>query len=203
MKTLINTNSLSDAELLSMILGGKNSLLRSEYILNNISLDKLLETQPEELRHIYKLTAKQTQNVENFKSFRKRALIKRDLNQIRSSRDANDLILPYFVDLTHEEFFCIFLNRANKVIKVDQISKGGVSGTVTDVRIIFKNAVLLTASGVIVAHNHPSGNLNPSESDMKITQKIREAGNILDVQLLDHLIIHDSDYYSFADNGML
>lgn len=203
MKTLFNTNSLSDAELLSMILGWKIALLRSGYILGNISLDKLLETQPEELRHIYKLTAKQTQNVENFKSFRKRALIKRDLNQIRSSRDANDLILPYFVDLTHEEFFCIFLNRANKVIKVDQISKGGVSGTVTDVRIIFKNAVLLTASGVIVAHNHPSGNLNPSESDMKITQKIREAGNILDVQLLDHLIIHDSDYYSFADNGML
>ena len=203
MKPLINTNSLSDAELLSMILGGKNSLLRSEYILNNISLDKLLETQPEELRHIYKLTARQTQNVENFKSFRKRALIKKELNQIRSSRDANDLILPYFLDLTHEEFFCIFLNRANKVIKVDQISKGGVSGTVTDVRIIFKNAVLLTASGVIVAHNHPSGNLNPSESDVKITRKIKEAGDILDVQLLDHLIIHDSDYYSFADNGML
>ena len=203
MKTIINTNSLSDAELLSMILGGKNSLLRSEYILNNISLDKLLETQPEELRHIYKLTARQTQNVENFKSFRKRALIKKDLNQIRSSRDANDLILPYFLDLTHEEFFCIFLNRANKVIKVDQISKGGVSGTVTDVRIIFKNAVLLTASGVIVAHNHPSGNLNPSESDVKITRKIKDAGDILDVQLLDHLIIHDSDYYSFADNGML
>ena len=203
MKTLINTNSLSDAELLSMILGGKNSLLRSEYILNNISLDKLLETQPEELRHIYKLTARQTQNVENFKSFRKRALIKKDLNQIRSSSDANDLILPYFIDLNHEEFFCIFLNRANKVLKVDQISKGGVSGTVTDVRIIFKNAVLVTASGVIVAHNHPSGNLNPSESDVKITRKIKEAGEILDVQLLDHLIIHDSDYYSFADNGML
>jgi DNA repair protein RadC len=203
MKTIINTNSLSDAELLSMILGGKNSLLRSEYILNNISLDKLLETQPEELRHIYKLTAKQTQNVENFKSFRKRALIKKDLNQIRSSRDANDLILPYFLDLTHEEFFCIFLNRANKVIKVDQISKGGVSGTVTDVRIIFKNAVLLTASGVIVAHNHPSGNLNPSESDVKITRKIKEAGDILDVQLLDHLIICNFDYYSFADNGVL
>ena len=203
MKPLINTNSLSDAELLSMILGGKNSLLRSEYILNNISLDKLLETQPEELRHIYKLTARQTQNVENFKSFRKRALIKKDLNQIRSSSDANDLILPYFIDLNHEEFFCIFLNRANKVLKVDQISKGGVSGTVTDVRIIFKNAVLVTASGVIVAHNHPSGNLNPSESDVKITRKIKEAGEILDVQLLDHLIIHDSDYYSFADNGML
>ena len=73
----------------------------------------------------------------------------------------------------------------------------------TDVRILFKNAVLLTASGVIVAHNHPSGNLNPSESDVKITKKIKEAGNLLDIQLLDHLIIYDSDYYSFADNGVL
>jgi DNA repair protein RadC len=194
MKTLINTSNLTDAELLSMILGGKNALLRSEYILNNITLDKLLETQPEELRHIYRLTAKQTQNIENFKSFRKRALIKKELNQIRRSSDAKDLILPYFADLTHEEFFCIFLNRANKVIKIDQLSKGGISGTITDVRLLFKNAVLLTASGVIVAHNHPSGNLNPSESDIKITAKIKEAGNLLDIQLLDHLIIYDKGF---------
>jgi len=203
MKTIINTNSLSDAELLSMILGGKNALLRSEYILDNITLDKLLETQPEELRLIYKLTVKQAQNIENFKSFRKRALIKKELNQIRRSSDAKDLILPYFIDLTHEEFFCIFLNRANKVIKIEQISKGGISGTVTDVRILLKTAVLNTASGLIVAHNHPSGNLNPSESDNKITAKIKEAGNLLDIQLLDHLIICNSDYYSFADNGLL
>ena len=130
-------------------------------------------------------------------------MIKRELKQIKCSGDVKDLLAPYFADLTHEEFFCIFLNRANKVIKIDQVSKGGISGTVTDVRIIIKNAVLLTASGVIVAHNHPSGNLNPSESDIKITTKIKEAGNLLDIQLLDHLIIYDSDYYSFADNGVL
>lgn len=203
MKNLINSNSLSDTQLLSMILGGKNALLKSEYILKSISIDKILETQPEELKHIYNLSNSQTQNIENFKSFRKRALIKKDLNQIRSSADVKDLMLPYFSDLTHEEFFCIFLNRANKVIKIDQLSKGGISGTVTDVRILFKSAILNTASGVIVAHNHPSGNINPSESDSKITAKIKEAGNLLDIQLLDHLIIHDSDYYSFADNGMI
>ena len=112
-------------------------------------------------------------------------------------------MLPYFSDLTHEEFFCIFLNRANKVIKIYQPSKGGISGTVTDVRILLKNAVLNAASRLIVAHNHPSGNLNPSESDNKITAKIKEAGNLLDIQLLDHLIIYDSDFYSFADNGLL
>ena len=203
MKNLINTNTLTNAELLSMILGGKNALTKSEYILSNISIDKILETQPEEFQHIYNLSNSQTQNIENFKSFRRRALIKKDLYQIRSSTDVKDLMLPYFTDLTHEEFFCIFLNRANKVIKIDQLSKGGISGTVTDVRILFKNAVLNSASGVIVAHNHPSGNLNPSESDIKITAKIKEAGNLLDIQLLDHLIIYDSDYYSFSDNGLL
>lgn len=104
-----------------------------------------METQPEELKHIFNLSASQTQNIENFKSFRKRALIKKDLNQIRRSSDSKDLILPYFADLTHEEFFCIFLNRANKVIKIDQLSKGGISGTVTDVRLIFKTAVLLSS----------------------------------------------------------
>ena len=203
MKNLINTNSLTDIELLSMILRGKNALSKSGYLLKNISIDKILETQPEELKHLYNLSDSQTQNLENFKSFWKRALIKKDLNQIRSSTDVKDLLLPYFANLTHEEFFYILLNRSNKVIKIEQLSKGGISGTVTDVRILFKNAVLASASGVVVAHNHPSGNLIPSESDKKITAKIKEAGNLLDIQLLDHLIIHDSDYYSFADNGML
>ena len=203
MKNLINTNSLTDIELLSMILRGKNALSKSGYLLNNISIDKILETQPEELINFYNLSDSQTQNIENFKSFRKRAMNKRELKQIKCSGDVKDLLAPYFADLTHEEFFCVFLNRANKVIKIDQVSKGGISGTVTDVRIILKNAVLLTASGLIVAHNHPSGNLNPSESDIKITTKIKEAGNLLDIQLLDHLIIYDSDYYSFADNGVL
>src|SRR4030042_3718987 len=203
MKTLINADKFSDIELLSLIISGKNSLAKSEYILKNISLDRLLETLPGELLQIYRLTPAQTQKIENLKSFRKRILIKKELNQIKCSKDVKDLLLPYFIDLLHEEFFCIFLNRANKVIKIEQISKGGISGTVTDVRIILKNAVLYTASGIIVAHNHPSGNLNPSESDTKITQKIKEAGNLMDIQLLDHLIISDKEYYSFADNGLL
>ena len=203
MKTVTNADNFSDIELLSLIISGKNSLSKSQYLLSNISIDKLLETQPEELLKVFKLTTAQTQKIENFKSFRRRALIKKELNQIRCSKDGRDLILPYLIDLQHEEFFCIFLNRANKVIKIEQMSKGGISGTVTDVRIILKNAILNTASGIIVAHNHPSGNLNPSESDTKITHKIKEAGNLLDVQLLDHLIIANEDYYSFADNGLL
>jgi DNA repair protein RadC len=203
MKTLVNPNTFTDAELLSMILGGRNALSKSEYILQNLSIDKILETQPEELTTLYSLSYTQAQNLENFKSFRKRAMIRKDLEQIRTSNDARVIIQPYFADLTHEEFYCIFLNRANKVIKIEQISKGGISGTVTDVRIVLKSAVLNTASGMIAAHNHPSGNLSPSDSDIRITQKIKEAGLLLDVQLLDHLIIAGTDYYSFADNGAL
>jgi DNA repair protein RadC len=125
------------------------------------------------------------------------------VTQIKCSKDVADIFQPLLADLPHEEFWILFLNRSNRVINRMKLSQGGVSGTVTDVRMIMKKAVEYLASGIIVCHNHPSGNLNPSESDSKITQKIKEAGNLLDIQLLDHIIISDKDYYSFADNGVL
>jgi DNA repair protein RadC len=126
-----------------------------------------------------------------------------DVTQIKCSKDVADIFQPILSDLPHEEFWILFLNRSNKVINRMKLSQGGISGTVTDVRMVMKKAVECLASGIIVCHNHPSGNLNPSESDSKITQKIKEAGNLLDIQLLDHLIISDKDYYSFADNGLI
>ncbi|MCE5345396.1 MAG: JAB domain-containing protein [Bacteroidales bacterium] len=103
-----------------------------------------------------------------------------------------------------EEFKVLLMNRANAVLGILPVSKGGISGTVTDVRIILQAALKSNASGLIIAHNHPSGNLNPSESDIKITQKIKDAGNIMDIKLLDHLIITaEDDFYSFVDNGLL
>jgi DNA repair protein RadC len=126
-----------------------------------------------------------------------------DTNHIKSSKDVADIFLPLLSDLSHEEFWMLFLNRSNRVIDRMKLSQGGISGTVTDVRIIMKKALELLASGIIVCHNHPSGNMNPSESDAKITQKIKEAGNLMDIQLLDHLIISGKEYYSFADNGLL
>ncbi len=122
---------------------------------------------------------------------------------IKCSKDVADIFQPLLSDLSHEEFWVLFLNRSNKVIDRMKLSQGGISGTVTDVRIIMKKAVENLASGIIVCHNHPSGNLVPSESDTKITRKIREAGNLMDIQLLDHLIISDRNYYSFADNGLI
>jgi DNA repair protein RadC len=123
--------------------------------------------------------------------------------QIKSSADVFNIFHPLLADLTHEEFWILFLNRSNKPINRMKISQGGISGTVTDVRIIMKKAVENLASGLVVCHNHPSGNNNPSESDIQITQKIRDAGSLLDVQLLDHIIIAGSAYYSFADNGLI
>ncbi len=126
-----------------------------------------------------------------------------DALQIKCSKDVADIFQPLLSDLLHEEFWILFLNRSNKVIGRMKLSQGGISGTVTDVRMVMKKAIEYLASGIIVCHNHPSGNLNPSESDSKITQKIKEAGNLMDIQLLDHLIISEKDYYSFADNGLL
>lgn len=130
-----------------------------------------------------------------------------DRPKITCSKDAYALFLESWDKGTIEyveEFKVLLLNRSNSVLGLLAISKGGISGTVTDVRIVLQAAIKANASGLIVAHNHPSGNLNPSESDSKITQKIREAGNLMDIQLLDHIIVTaDDEYYSFADNGLI
>lgn len=126
-----------------------------------------------------------------------------DNPQIRSSADVFNIFSPLMEDLPHEEFWILFLNRANKVQGRMKISQGGVSGTVTDVRIVMKKAIESLASGLVICHNHPSGNNSPSDADIRITQKIKEAGALMDIQLLDHLIICGKNYYSFADNGAL
>lgn len=123
--------------------------------------------------------------------------------KISSSKDAFDLIQGHLMDLPHEEFWVLLLNRMHQVVKKKRISEGGVSGTVADPKIIYKLALEDLASGVIVAHNHPSGNLKPSQSDIDLTRKLKEAGRFLEVQLLDHLIIANRNYFSFADEGLI
>ncbi len=125
------------------------------------------------------------------------------MERITCSRDAVGLLEPVLRDLQHEEFWIILLNRANAVIDLRMISKGGVSGTVVDPKIIFNEALKLKASGIIVSHNHPSTNPRPSESDLQLTKKLREGGKLMEISLLDHIIIAGSSFYSFADEGML
>lgn len=127
----------------------------------------------------------------------------KDKPQIRSSRDAYDAIAPLVMDLQHEEFWILMLNRANKVVKRVKISLGGVAGTVVDAKIIFKKALELPASALVLCHNHPSGNLRPSGADIEITKKIKAAGELLDISILDHLIVSEMGYFSFADEGMM
>jgi DNA repair protein RadC len=123
--------------------------------------------------------------------------------RITSSHVAYQLLQAPLSDLPHEEFWVLLLNRANEVTKQENLSKGGISGTVVDVRLICKLAVDSMASGVIIGHNHPSGQILPSENDKIITKKIKEGLAIFDISLLDHLIIGDQKYFSFADKGML
>lgn len=123
--------------------------------------------------------------------------------RISSSRDAYEQIRPYLLDLPHEEFWLLLLTRANEVIRPVQVSQGGVSGTVADPKIIFKLALEHLASSIILVHNHPSGNLKPSEADRELTRRLSSAGKLLEIPILDHLIFTDAGYLSFADEGLM
>ena len=122
---------------------------------------------------------------------------------IKSSADAYTVFLEHLSDLRTEEFWVIFLNQKNQVIYKSQISKGGITGTIVDVRVLFKIALEHFATSIIVAHNHPTGNLKPSEADLKITKNIKNAGEILNIKLADHLIIGENTFFSFQDQGLL
>jgi len=123
--------------------------------------------------------------------------------KITSSTDAAIIFKPLLSDLPHEEFWVLFLNRNNLVIDKMMVSQGGLTGTVIDVRLILKTALEKLACSLILCHNHPSGNLNPSEADKEITKKIKEAGKHMDIPVLDHLIIANDAYFSFADEGLI
>ncbi|HRD40772.1 MAG TPA: DNA repair protein RadC, partial [Bacteroidia bacterium] len=134
---------------------------------------------------------------------RRNELERTDKPKISSSLDAFKLLNKKLSDLPHEEFWILLLNRANSVVKMECISQGGISGTVVDVRLILKPAIESLASGIILCHNHPSGQLKPSEQDVSLTKKIKESTRMMDINLLDHLIIGDQKYLSFADEGIL
>ena len=122
--------------------------------------------------------------------------------RIQSSKEVVDIFQPMLGDNLHEEFWILFLNRANHIISKKQISSGGMAGTVVDPKIIFKAALDEKASSIILCHNHPSGNIQPSEEDKKLTKKIIEAGKVLEIMVLDHIIVSHSGYFSFADEGL-
>ena len=125
-----------------------------------------------------------------------------ELKKVTSSKIIFEIMQPIIGELPHEEFWIIYLNNSNKVISKSQLSKGGITGTLVDVRLVFKTALEMGATALILCHNHPSGTLIPSEADKQITRKLKLAGDSLEIKVLDHLIVTEKNYFSFVDEGI-
>ena len=208
----LGIRSLSNAELLAIIFGsglpGKSVISMSQEVLASCDnrLSRLSRLSIHEMKKRFKGvgTAKAISLAAAFEL----GLRTRDEDaaldtQIKSSTDIYNMMRVKLERLEYEEFWVLYLSRCNRVIFEECMSKGGVSGTVTDVRLILKRAIELLASGIILVHNHPSGNLRPSPDDDRITTKAKEAAKLLDINVLDHLIITPTNYFSYNDNGRL
>lgn len=203
--------SLSDAELLAILINSGNkeetAVQLSQRMLNSYQ-NNLISISRASLKELQQFKgigeAKAITIAAALELGRRRAgQSERVVQQISSSRAAYEVMKAKLEDLPHEEFWIMLLSRNNKVLDVQMIGRGGVSGTVADVRVILKNAIECLASGIILAHNHPSGNLAPSHADVTLTHKVKESAKLMDISVLDHIIITDTSYYSFADNGKL
>ena len=203
--------ALSDAELIAILIGSGNTDESA------VELSKrILSETKNNLNLLGKLSAQQLmayKGIGEAKAIsiiaamelgrRRRTEDALELVKITSSSTVFELLQPIIGELPHEEFWILYLNNANKIIEKVQISKGGITGTLVDVRITLKKALELGATSLILAHNHPSGNLNPSEADKQLTNKLNIAGESLDIKVLDHLIVTEKSYFSFADEGLM
>lgn len=204
-------SALSDAELIAILIGSGS---RNE---SAVELSKrILISTDNNLNALGKLSLKQ---LTTFKGIgeakaiaiiaalelgrRRRAEASLELQKITSSKAVFEIMQPIVGELSHEEFWVLYLNNSNKVIYKTQISKGGITGTVVDTRIIYKTALEHNATSIILCHNHPSGVLQASDADKQITRKLKEAGKQLDILVLDHVIVTEKSYFSFADEGIL
>ena len=204
-------SALSDAELIAILIGSGS---RSE---SAVELSKrILSSVDNNLNELGRLSIKQLMQFKGIGEAkavtiagaleigrRRRGEEFLKVDKITSSKTAFEILQPILGELEHEEFWILYLNNSNKVLQKSQLSKGGITGTLVDVRIIMKQTLELGAVGLILAHNHPSGTLKPSKADKEITQKIKRASESLDIKVLDHLIITQKDYFSFADNHLL
>lgn len=202
---------LSDAELVAILIGSgsraesavdlcKRILASVDHNLN--ALGKLTIAQLMEFKGIGE--AKAITIVAALELGRRRRLEDTvQLDKITSSRSVFEVMQPILGELPHEEFWILYLNNSNKVIQKNQLSKGGITGTLVDVRLVLKSALEFGATALILCHNHPSGTLKPSQADKDITQKLKTAAQSLDIKVLDHLIITEKTYFSFADENIL
>ncbi len=202
---------LSDAELLAILIGSGS---RNE---SAVELSKrILASTNNSLNELGRLSIKQLMQFKGIGEAkavtiaaaleigrRRRGEDAKKVAKISSSTSVFELLQPKLGDLQHEEFWIVYLNNSSKVLQTSQLSKGGITGTLVDVRLVMKEALVIGAIGLILAHNHPSGTLKPSQADKQITQKLKTAASALDIKVLDHLIITQMAYFSFADEGLL
>lgn len=204
-------HSLSDAELLAIMLGsgsiGESAVGLAQRILGSVenNLHELGKRSIIDLQRFKGVGEAKAITIAAALELGRRRQISdlRDRPRVTSSRDAFDAIASMLTDLYHEEFWLLLLNKANEIVAREKLSTGGMAGTVADVKMAFKIALDAKASAIIAVHNHPSGNLKPSEADIILTKKLKDAGRILDLPLLDHLIVSERGYYSFADEGAI
>ncbi|MEM6516848.1 MAG: DNA repair protein RadC [Bacteroidota bacterium] len=203
--------ALSDAELIAILIGSGSANESA------VSLAKrILASADNNLNKLGKQSLKQLMNFKGIGEAkaisiaaamelgrRRRGEEAMEVKKINSSHTVFELMQPIIGELPHEEFWIIYLNNSNKIIKKNQLSKGGITGTLVDVRLVLKTALEVGAVGLILAHNHPSGTLKPSKADRDITLKLKRASENLDIKVLDHLIITEKEYFSFADEGLL
>ncbi|SHI35441.1 RadC family protein [Algibacter luteus] len=203
--------ALSDAELVAILIGSGN---REESAVDLCK--RILASSNNNLSQLGKLSIKQLMEFKGIGEAkaitiiaalelgrRRRGEEALEKKKITSSSAVFELMQPVIGELEHEEFWIIYVNNSNKVIQKSQLSKGGITGTLVDVRLVLKTALEVGATGLILTHNHPSGTLKPSEADKQITQKLKQAAQSLDIKVLDHLIITEKAYFSFADETIL
>jgi DNA repair protein RadC len=203
--------SLSDAELIAILIGSgsrnESAVSLSQRILAsaNNNLNELGRLSIPDLMEFKGIGEAKAISIAAAMELgrRRRAEEALERKKITSSDSVFEYMQPIVGELPHEEFWILYLNNSNKIIKNAQLSKGGITGTVVDVRLAFKEALQLGAVGIILVHNHPSGTLKPSQADIQLTKKLRTAGESLDIKVLDHLIITEKAYFSFADENML
>lgn len=204
-------SALSDAELIAILLGSgskeENVLALSQRILLHAknNLHQLGKLKPSELKQFKGVGDSKAVVLMAALELGKRKSISdaAAIEKITCAQEAYKVLAPFFIDLDYEEFWCVFLNNNNKCLRCIRISQGGLTSTAVDVRKIFKYALELGAISIILAHNHPSGSLKPSDSDRALTKKVEDGARILDLRVVDHLIITTGGFYSFADNGLL
>jgi DNA repair protein RadC len=203
--------ALSEAELIAILIGSGTKTLSavdlSKLILSkyNNNLNELAKCSVEDLKKFKGIGEAKAITIVSALELGRRRKETEQLKKprITSSKSVFEVMQGELLDLDHEQFWVLMLDRANQVIKKVQISAGGVAGTVVDQKILFKSALECLASGIILIHNHPSGNLKPSDQDIRLTKKIQNAGITLEIPVLDHLIFTNHAYFSFADESML